>query len=181
MLPETFSWRNNMVRWAYQTFSRTRLFQDLMSLQRSRANFGFSESRNLLPKMYNLDELGWVEFEALVQTLLISRLGLGVESWGGTGDWGRDSYFIGKLNYPSTTPSEGPFLFQCKFVAHANSAGARPERLILRATEAECTRIKQRTTDHGDRSARWETPPRHYSLISNAPISGKRRQNITGL
>jgi len=50
---------------------------------------------------YHLDELGWFEFEQLVQTLLNVRLGLGVEAWGGRGDWGRDVYFEGELKYPA--------------------------------------------------------------------------------
>lgn len=52
---------------------------------------------------YDLDSLGWLEFEHLVQALLKDRLGMGIEAWGGTGDWGRDAYFVGKLKYPGRT------------------------------------------------------------------------------
>ena len=61
-----------------------------------------SNRRNMEKMLaYHLDELGWFEFEQLVQTLLKVRLGLGVEAWGGRGDWGRDVYFEGELKYPA--------------------------------------------------------------------------------
>jgi hypothetical protein len=37
---------------------------------------------------YRLDDLGWEGFEKLSQALLKAHLGVGVESWGGTGDLG---------------------------------------------------------------------------------------------
>jgi hypothetical protein len=48
---------------------------------------------------YKLDDLGWFEFEQLIQTVAKARLGFGIEAWGGRGDWGRDAYFLGKLRY----------------------------------------------------------------------------------
>ena len=74
---------------------------------------------------YRIDELGWYQFEALIQSLLKADLGLGVESWGGThGDHGRDAYFDGPLAFPTNEAREGPFVFQAKFVEGANAAGA---------------------------------------------------------
>src|SRR6266550_543900 len=79
---------------------------------------------------YKLDDLGWFEFEQLIQTLAKARLGLGVEAWGGRGDWGRDAYFEGRLRYPANDDTNGSFVFQAKFVEGANAAGAKPEKLI---------------------------------------------------
>lgn len=76
---------------------------------------------------YDIDRLGWFEFEQLTQTLLKIRLGCGVEAWGGQGDWGRDAYFDGALCYPTLRKTRATFLFQCKFVEAANAAGAKPE------------------------------------------------------
>src|SRR6266478_3035934 len=76
---------------------------------------------------YKLDDFGWFEFEQLVQTLLKARLGLGLEAWGGWGDWGRDAYFAGTLRYPGNEKTKGDFVFQSKFVESANAAGAQPE------------------------------------------------------
>jgi len=39
---------------------------------------------------YRLDDLGWYQFEWLVQAVLKDHLGIGIESWGGHGDHGRD-------------------------------------------------------------------------------------------
>ena len=49
---------------------------------------------------YHLDDLGPYQFEKLTQSALKAALGLGVESWGNRGDWGRDSYSRGPLRYP---------------------------------------------------------------------------------
>src|SRR3954471_13232430 len=91
---------------------------------------------------YRLDDLGWFEFEQLVQTLAKVRLGMGVEAWGGRGDWGRDAYFAGSLRYPTNDETSGPFVLQSKFVESANAAGAKPEKLILAAVRKECAKIR---------------------------------------
>jgi len=70
------------------------------------------------PIRYKLDQLGWFQFEWLIQALLKAELGLGVQSWGGShGDWGRDAYSLGPLAFPARdSATEGPFVFQAKFV-----------------------------------------------------------------
>lgn len=91
---------------------------------------------------YRLDELGWFCFEKLIQVLLKAELGVGVESWGGYGDFGRDAYFTGKLSYPAKGLIEdGPFLFQVKFIQQANAAGAKPELRIKKAVKAEIKKM----------------------------------------
>jgi len=113
---------------------------------------------------YDLDKLGCVDFEGLCQTLLKANLGMGVEAWGGTGDWGCDSYFEGSLPYPTTQSEAGPFVFQAKFVVAANAAGAKSDRLVLAAVDRECDRISARLRPQGSRKqAKWATVPTHYS------------------
>jgi hypothetical protein len=74
---------------------------------------------------YNLDSLGWMQFESLIQVLLKSELGLGLELWGGSADHGKDAYCAHELNFPSRhTTNPGPFVFQVKFIAGANAAGS---------------------------------------------------------
>lgn len=123
---------------------------------------------------YRLDELGWFEFEQLVQTLLKARLGLGVEAWGGRGDWGRDAYFEGMLKYPTLENTQGPFLFQCKFVEEANAPGAHPERLLLDSIRKESNMISERLS--GGKS--WPILPKHYILLTNSPASPGLRIKI---
>jgi hypothetical protein len=118
---------------------------------------------------YSLDNLGWFEFEGLSQTLLKARLGLGVEAWGGSGDWGRDAYCAGALTYPTNDLSDGPFLFQCKFVAGANAAGAKSEVAVLNAVRAE---LQLSAT------AKRPAPPAHYVLLTNARLGAATRQRV---
>jgi tetratricopeptide (TPR) repeat protein len=126
---------------------------------------------------YRLDDLGWEKFEQLVQALLKARLGLGIEAWGGHGDWGRDAYFNGTLPYPTTEGLAGGFVFQCKFVEGANAAGAKPERLILDAVRKECSRI----TANLDASVKWARAPICYSLFTNAILQPKTRRTVERL
>lgn len=118
--------------------------------------------------VYDLDRLGWFDFEAAIEVLLKANLGLGVESWGSTrGDWGRDAYFKGTLRYPGTDLVTGEFVFQCKFVQGANAAGAKPDATLFNAIKKECTRLKKR------RSA-----PSHYTLLTNVPLTPESRERI---
>lgn len=123
---------------------------------------------------FRLDDLGWFEFEQLAQTLLKARLGLGVEAWGGRGDWGRDAYFEGVLKYPAHENAQGPFLFQCKFVEEANAPGAQPERLLLDSVRKESQAISSRLSGH----KAWPISPKHYGLLTNSPASPDLRSKI---
>ena len=93
---------------------------------------------------YHLDDLGWYQFEQLTQGLLKAELGLGIQSWGGRGDWGIDVYYKGNINYPTKTkPVTGSFVFQVKFVENANASGADSEKAILNAVRAEISKLKK--------------------------------------
>ncbi|MEK6408375.1 MAG: hypothetical protein AABN34_15720 [Acidobacteriota bacterium] len=122
---------------------------------------------------YDLDKLAWWDFESLIQTLLKERLGIGIEAWGGNkSDLGRDAYYPGSLSFPTDAPTEGPFLFQCKFVEGANAAGADPTPALVRAMRAECSRIAERN---------WEENPTVYALFTNVVLTPKNRQQIEKL
>jgi len=120
---------------------------------------------------YSLDDLGWHEFESLVQALLKLKLGLGVEAWGRSGDWGRDAYFESSLTYPTTEKSPGPFVFQCKFISGANAAGANSQTAVDKAVVKECKRLD--ASPHNQMV-------RHYVLLTNAPIGANARQRLVG-
>jgi hypothetical protein len=122
---------------------------------------------------YRLDDLGWYQFEWLVQSLLKAELGIGVESWGGRGDHGRDAFCATALNFPAKhITSEGPFVFQAKFVENANAAGAEFRRTVLHAVSGELERIRHRAG-----RIVWQ-PPNHYVLITNAPLQADLREEI---
>ncbi len=126
---------------------------------------------------YDLDKLGWYEFERLCQVLLKVRLGLGVEAWGGSKDWGRDAYYGSLLTYPNNDTNNGPFLFQCKFINDANAAGAKYDKLILDAVRKECASLRKKIpvdlpqADKEAKGARWKLIPQFFTLMTNARIS----------
>jgi hypothetical protein len=123
---------------------------------------------------YRLDELGWFQFEWLCQPLLKSTLGVGVESWGGHADLGRDAYCSGPLPFDGAQSSvAGPFVFQAKFVSEANAAGAKPESAIRDAVAKEVARLQERL-DEAEISA-----PAIYVLITNSPLSATLKAEIT--
>jgi len=122
---------------------------------------------------YRLDDLGWFQFEWLAQSLLKAELGIGVESWGGHADRGVDVFSDGLLRFPSKDlDSEGPFVFQVKFVENANAAGAKPNAAVLSAVGKESRRIADRISS-GD----WGKP-RHYVFVTNVCTSANLREKI---
>ncbi len=122
---------------------------------------------------YNLDDLGWFQFEWLTQALLKAELGLGVEAWGGRHDYGRDAYSNGPLNFPAKhLTNDGPFLFQVKFAENANGAGARPESAIQDSVKKEIASIKRRVSEN-----KWEQI-KHYALFTNAPLSANLKKDL---
>lgn len=122
---------------------------------------------------YRLDDLGWYQFEWLCQSLLKLHLGIGIESWGGSSDLGRDAYHRGALELAKGVQTPGPFLFQAKFVQGANATGASVDGPLKKAVGAECTSIKKRW------ASRSIGEIKNYVLITNAPLSKDLRKNIT--
>ena len=107
-----------------------------------------------------------------MQSLLKAELGPGVESWGAHGDHGRDAFCVGPLSFPSKTQqSDGPFVFQVKFVAEANAAGANPEHALLAAIRKEMGLV-------ADRLKFGHAEPAHYVLVTNSPLSTQLRKKI---
>lgn len=129
------------------------------------------------PISYQLDTLGWMQFEYLIQVLLKSELGIGVESWGGSADHGKDAYCKTELNFPSRhTTNPGPFVFQAKFVSGANAAGAEFESNLSSAVSKEGTLIARRIE-----TGRWKSAPQYYALFTNAPVTASQRGKLAGL
>lgn len=118
---------------------------------------------------YQLDDLGWYQFEMLIQSLLKAVCGLGVESWGKRRDFGRDAFCQLPLSFPDKKLTDGPFIFQVKFVENANAAGARPGHALVSAVKKEKISIQQRKKTH-----KWQDP-KYFTLITNAPLSADLR------
>ncbi len=124
---------------------------------------------------YHLDDLGWYQFEWLIQSLLKARCGLVVESWGGHSDFGIDAYSKKSLKFPHQDIQGGPFLFQVKFIQDANAAGAKPEQTLVRSVRKEIRSIRERRI-----KGRWHQP-RYYTLLTNSPISASLKIKLENL
>lgn len=122
---------------------------------------------------YRLDDLGWHQFETLVQSVLKADLGIGIESWGGRRDFGIDSYLGAPLNFPTKDVlSDGPFVFQVKFIENANATGARPRPRVMSAVAGELSRINSRIEERT-----WEYPS-HYVFVTNSPLTAELRKLV---
>lgn len=125
---------------------------------------------------YRLDDLGPYQFEKLTQSALKATVGLGVESWGNRGDWGRDAYAPGPLRFPDpSVPTDGPFIFQTKFIEGANAAGSRPNAALLSSASKEVARILERKT------RRTWVEPTHFTFISNSLTDAKTREKLRAI
>ena len=121
---------------------------------------------------YQLDLIGWLQFEQIIQSLAKAEFGF-TESWGGYSDLGRDAYSAINLVHRNGATLNGPVLFQAKHVEGANAAGADSDDAILAAVGKECTSIQSRLT-----KKLWPVPPRTYILITNAPLNSDARAAI---
>jgi hypothetical protein len=119
---------------------------------------------------YNLDALGWFQFERLCQSLLKSKCGLAVEAWGRNGDHGRDAYAEGALRFPAQELTDGPFVFQVKFVSGANAVGSDPVPRLRDGLRKELARIEKR-----EESGQWSAP-HQYALLTNVPLNADQRK-----
>jgi hypothetical protein len=125
---------------------------------------------------YRLDELGWYQFERLCQALPKARYGASVEAWGGGKDFGRDAYSSGPLLFPNpNVETQGPFVFQVKFVDAANASGARPLPSLKAAVRVELDRIEKRVDEE-----EWEVPS-VYVLMTNVPVGARGRHDLKAL
>lgn len=125
---------------------------------------------------YNLDSLGWFQFEQLCQSLLRAGHGAGIEIWGGSSDLGRDAYAKGPLRFPDPlVPSEGPFIFQAKYVSNALALGPASATALKKAVRAEAKEIKKRIASGTWQRAKW------YALMSNVVINAATEEDIRAI
>ncbi|HUT86934.1 MAG TPA: hypothetical protein VMX15_02480 [Candidatus Heimdallarchaeota archaeon] len=125
---------------------------------------------------YRIDDLGWFSFERLLQSLLKATIGIGVETWSGHSDLGRDAYCPADLPFPvRDVTSEGPFVFQVKFVSGANAAGSEPYKPLCKAVKAEIKAIEKRVSQ-----GQWRNPG-SYVLLTNVPLTQIQRTEIQEL
>ena len=125
---------------------------------------------------YELDRLGWHNFEWLIQTLLKAEFGFLVESWGAFKDHGRDAYSAKSIESSTGKGKyQGPVIFQAKFVSEANAVGSDYRKALLAAVRHEADAIEERVS-----AKIWEDPE-SYVLLTNCPITSNERIEIEAI
>lgn len=117
---------------------------------------------------YRISNIGWYNFELLVQTLLKAVIGPGVTSFGGSKDQGRDAGFVGTAAFPTVTCQwTGNWVFQVKYVDFEEQ-GVDASRSALKSTfRNELRRILSRhqSTDN-------------YILLTDVPLTAQTRSDL---
>ncbi len=117
---------------------------------------------------YRISNIGWYNFELLVQTLLKAVIGPGVTSFGGSKDQGRDAAFLGAAAFP--TPGcqwTGDWVFQVKYVDFEEQ-GVDAARSSLKSTlrnELRHTLSRHRNINN-------------YILLTDVPLTAQARNDI---
>lgn len=109
--------------------------------------------------------LGWRSFQDLCAAVLREVWGQSVQPFADSQDGGRDGAFYGQWSNssPGFDLPDGPFVLQCKFLAH------RDKTLSLSGLEGELTKIKNLVSQGLCRS---------YLLMTNARVTGTSEQAI---
>lgn len=121
-----------------------------------------------MTQKYRLNSLGWYNFERLIQSLLKAAIGVGVVSFGGTCDKGRDATFRGSANYPSeTTKWSGYWIFQVKFIDYEEFPSDRAQ-----------SRLRNELCDEIKKIIKRKHKPDNYILITNISVSAENRDKL---
>jgi Novel STAND NTPase 3 len=120
---------------------------------------------------YNLEHLGWYNFEQLARTLMRAVIGNGLSTFGGSVDQGRDATFSGRANsFPSAVdPWTGEWIFQVKHRMYSTRGAATVRDELKRILPDEVTRILQRRRNVCD----------NYVAITNCPLTATDKDELT--
>ncbi len=119
---------------------------------------------------YNLEGLGWFNFERLVSCLLREVVGAGLSTFTGSSDKGRDATFRGKSNcFPSAAHRwDGKWVFQVKHRVYS-SRGAKAVRTELKRTlVSEVEKVVRK----------YRLPCDNYVFITNCPLTASVKDEM---
>jgi hypothetical protein len=122
-----------------------------------------------MTQKYRLNILGWYNFERLVQTLLKAAIGVGVTSFGGSKDKGRDATFKGSANYPNkNTRWSGYWVFQVKYMDYEELPSKDAQSRLRSELCEEMKKIIKKN----------RKKPDNYILITNISVSSENRDKL---
>jgi len=92
---------------------------------------------------YNLEQLGWFNFEQLIRTLFRDLLGPGLSTFSGSVDQGRDATFNGRANlFPGKEkPWDGYWILQVKHRTYSSRGADATRRQLKQALAEEVEKI----------------------------------------
>ncbi len=122
---------------------------------------------------YNLEQLGWFNFEQLVRTLLRQIVGNGLSTFSGSVDKGRDATFSGGSTlFPSESDRwSGEWIFQVKHRAYSTRGAGAVRAELKRTLPAEVTRILNK--HHHE--------CQNYVAITNCPLTAQDKDDLHAL
>ena len=112
---------------------------------------------------YNLEQLGWFNFEKLIQTLLAELIGPGLSTFSGSVDQCRDATFSGTAKvYPSEDgPWSGSWIFQVKHRTYSSQGAAKTRAALKKTIVDEIETITNK----------YEHDCDNYVFITNCPLT----------
>jgi hypothetical protein len=122
---------------------------------------------------YNLEELGWFNFEQLVRTLLRNIVGNGLSTFSGSVDKGRDATFSGEAtSFPSESDRwRGEWIFQVKHRAYSTRGAGTVRTELKRTLPAEVSRV---LNEHHHKC-------QNYVAITNCPLTAQYKDELHAL
>jgi hypothetical protein len=118
---------------------------------------------------YRISNIGWYNFELLVQSLLKVIIGPGVASFGGSKDQGRDAAFAGPAEFPSSQCRwDGNWLFQVKYIDFEEQGADAARTSLKSALRHEMQRglVRHRNTNN-------------YILLTDVPLTAQTRDELS--
>lgn len=122
---------------------------------------------------YNLEQLGWFNFEQLVRTLLRQVVGSGISTFSGSVDQGRDATFSGRSAlYPSSSDQwQGDWIFQVKHRTYSTRGANTVRAELKRQLPGEVARAL------GKHFLRCDV----YVVLTNCPLTAQDKDEICAL
>lgn len=121
---------------------------------------------------YNLERLGWFNFEQLVGCLLREVIGPGVSSFSGSADQGRDATYSGRAAFPSVeSPLEGEWIFQVKHRQWGTRGVSMVRSELSTTLKTEVTKICKQDNHKCD----------FYVFITNCPLTSSNKDELEAI
>ncbi|MGR3174438.1 MAG: hypothetical protein ACUZ8N_07550 [Candidatus Scalindua sp.] len=117
---------------------------------------------------YNLEKLGWFNFESLIRCLCREFIGKGLSAFSGSKDQGRDATFSGKAScFPSKSELwDGKWIFQVKHREHSIRGADTVRKELKRVLPSEIDKIINKYDFDCD----------FYLFITNCPLTSSNKE-----